>query len=163
MALSQETRELSEPTASPRFIADAMLGKLARWLRLLGYDTLYSQEEDAAIAQQARATGRILLTRDRGLAARRGLQVILVTSTTLEEQLAQINAAVGTPPAAPRCMACNAPLERISPEVARPHVPAYVAQTQSDFQQCPKCGTILWPGTHWQGICRQLARALNRA
>ena len=61
---------MSDPTMTPRFIADAMLGKLARWLRLLGYDTLYSQESDSIIAQHARSQERILLTRARELAAR---------------------------------------------------------------------------------------------
>ncbi len=153
---------MPDSNANPRFIADAMLGKLARWLRLLGYDTRYSQDDDAAIANCARAEGRILLTRDRGLAARRGLNAILIVGTDLETQLAQVHATVGIPPMPPRCMDCNVRLHPIAPEAARSQVPAYVAQTQSDFQQCPKCGRILWPGTHWQGIARRLRRALNR-
>lgn len=152
---------LTAPT-NPRFIADAMLGKLARWLRLLGYDTLYSQEEDAAIAHHARAEDRILLTRDRGLAARRGLRVILITATSLETQLAQVHASVGIPPQAPRCMGCNVPLEPIAATTARPHVPPYIAQTQDEFHQCPKCGKIVWPGTHWAAIEQRLRAALAR-
>ena len=149
------------PGEEPRFIADAMLGKLARWLRLLGYDALYSQEEDVVIAQRARSEGRILLTRDRGLAARRGLRVILVTTPALETQLTQVNAVVEIPPRPPRCMTCNVLLERIPLTAARPHIPPYVAQTQQDFRRCPQCGKIFWPGTHWEGIVQRLARALE--
>ncbi|HRU95451.1 MAG TPA: Mut7-C RNAse domain-containing protein, partial [Anaerolineae bacterium] len=112
-------------------------------------------------AQRARSEGRILLTRDHGLAARRGLRVILVTTSALETQLAQVNAVVGIPPRPPRCMTCNVLLERIPSAAARSHVPPYVAQTQQDFRRCPHCGKIFWPGTHWEGISQRLARALE--
>ncbi|MBN1921545.1 MAG: Mut7-C RNAse domain-containing protein [Anaerolineae bacterium] len=149
------------PTVEPRFIADAMLGKLARWLRLLGYDTLYSQENDSLIAHRARSEGRIVLTRDRGLALRRGLQVILLTAPDLELQIAQVNAKVAIPPLTPRCSACNGTLSPISLQLARPHIPSYIAATHSDFSQCQQCGKIFWRGTHWDGIRRRIAAALD--
>jgi len=152
---------MSDPTVTPRFIADAMLGKLARWLRLLGYDTLYSQESDSIIAQHARSEDRILLTRDRELAARRGLRVILLTPTDFEMQVAQIHAAVGIPPLTPRCMVCNGPLSPIALEMAHPHIPPHIAATHRDFQQCQQCGKIYWRGTHWDGIRSRIARALG--
>lgn len=144
----------------PRFIADAMLGKLARWLRLLGYDTLYLTEEDTVIAQRTRSENRILLTRDRGLAERRGLRVILVSSTGLDQQVAEINTVVPILPRNPRCMSCNMELESIPLEMARLHVPPYIAAVHGDFRQCPKCGRIFWPGTHWTSIRERLSRAL---
>ena len=152
---------MSDPTVIPRFIADAMLGKLARWLRLLGYDTLYSQESDSIIVQHARSQDRILLTRDRGLAARRGLRVILLTSTDLEMQVAQVHAAVGIPPLIPRCMICNGSLNFISLEMAHPHIPPHIAATHRDFHQCQQCGKIYWSGTHWDGIRSRIDRALG--
>lgn len=149
------------PGVEPRFIADAMLGKLARWLRLLGYDTLYSQESDNLIAQRARSEERIVLTRDRGLAARRGFNVILLTATSLELQVAQVHANVAIPPLTPRCVACNGTLSPISLELARPHIPPYIAATHSDFHQCQQCAKIFWRGTHWEGICRRIAAAFD--
>ncbi|RLC86949.1 MAG: hypothetical protein DRI37_06660 [Chloroflexi bacterium] len=150
---------------APRFIADAMLGKLARWLRLLGYDTLYLQDDDATIAQRARAESRILLTRDHDLAARRGLRVILIASQELESQLVQVMREAGALPSdtPPRCMTCNVPLQDISPEEARESVPPYVAQTQHEFRRCPCCGRITWPATHWRGIQERLNRVRGEA
>ncbi len=144
-----------------RMLADAMLGKLARWLRLLGFDVEYAQLDDAALAARARAEGRLLLTRDHALAARRGLRVLLITSEVLEEQVAQVLETVGLPAsdAVPRCMVCNVPLEVLSRAEAALHVPPYVARTQTRFRRCPRCGRITWPATHWEGIRERLARA----
>ena len=147
-------------------VVDAMLGKLARWLRLLGYDAVYSQAEDAELAHMARAEGRILLTRDRELAKRRGLTTVLVASMVLDEQLAQVVDAVGRLPegVGPRCMDCNAALEAISAAEAEGSVPPYVLETvgataERPFQRCPDCGRITWRGTHWRGIEARLRGA----
>ncbi len=147
---------------APRFVADAMLGSLARWLRILGFDTRYLQGDDAMIAQNARAEERILLTRDRELARRRGVQSLLIASQSLPEQLAQVLTAVGTPPdeGSARCMECNGTLERLSWEAAAAEVPPYVARTQREFHRCSECGRIYWKGTHWDGIKSQIDRVL---
>jgi hypothetical protein len=143
-----------EGAQGPQLLADAMLGKLARWLRLLGYDTLYLKEDDDLLAYRARAEDRILLTRDHELANRRGLHTLLIHAQTLDEQLRQVVETIGPPTdgAPPRCMACNAPLEEITSTEAEPHVPPYVARTQSEFRRCTGCGKITWPGTHWDDI-----------
>ncbi|RME40127.1 MAG: hypothetical protein D6793_00070, partial [Thermoflexia bacterium] len=74
-----------------RFLADGMLGRLARWLRLLGYDTAYENHaDDLELARRARAEGRILLTRDRALAARKGLRALLIESEDVQEQVRQV-------------------------------------------------------------------------
>lgn len=152
-----EMAKAMERESTPRLLADAMLGKLARWLRILGYDTRYIQSDDSTVAQRARVEGRILLTRDRELARRRGLRTLLITSQRLEAQIAQVVGEVGPPAdATPRCMHCNVRLVVISAAQARPHVPAYVAATQKVFHRCPKCGKIYWRGTHWQGINHRL-------
>jgi hypothetical protein len=131
-----------------------MLGKLARWLRLLGFDTRYAEGDDHQIAYLARAGSRVLLTMDKRLSERRGLRAVLVNSKSLEDQIAQVIETVGEPPAgaSPRCMACNVSLLKISPEMARRRVPPYVARTQREFNCCPKCGRIYWKGSHWQDI-----------
>jgi uncharacterized protein len=135
-----------------------MLGKLARWLRLMGFDTRYMQGEDAAIAHCARAEGRVLLTRDHTLAERKGLRTILLRAETLEAQLAEVIAVLGTPsPEVPaRCMHCNVPLAAIPKKDAGERVPAYVLETHETFQECRKCGKIYWKGTHWQGIAERI-------
>ena len=147
----------------PRLLADAMLGKLARWLRLLGYDTVYMQDEDAAIAHRARAEGRVLLTRDRELAERRGLTTVYVRSQILEAQLAQVVTAVGALPdeMGPRCMRCNVSLVDASKADAARQVPPYVVRTHERFQECPECGRMFWKGTHWQDIVERIEDALS--
>jgi uncharacterized protein with PIN domain len=105
----------------PPLLVDAMLGRLARWLRLMGYDTLYWREgSDAALAERARAEGRLLLTRDHQLAGRRGVKALLVTAETLDEQLAEVRAALGGRPRPfTRCPECNERLEELAHEAAR--------------------------------------------
>jgi len=156
----------SDTKRAPQLLADAMLGKLARWLRLLGYDTVYlqaDQADDDLLAHRARAENRILLTRDHELANRRGLETLLICAQTLDEQLAQVVETLGQPPdgAPPRCMRCNAVLEEITPTEAKPHVPPYIAQTQTEFRRCPACGNITWPGTHWDDIQARLQSILD--
>ncbi len=148
-------------TEVPRLLLDAMLGKLARWLRLLGYDALYLQDEDALLARRARAEGRLLLTRDRELARRRGLRVLLVEAQELEAQLKEVLPRLPAlpPQAPPRCMLCNAPLRPITREEASKLVPPYVAAHHTGFKQCPRCGRVYWRGTHWEGIARLLEEA----
>ena len=153
-----------EENLTPCFIADAMLGKLARWLRVLGYDTLYLQGDDHVIAARTRAEGRILLTRDTELSRRKGLSVILIKSQVLQEQLTQVMHHV-TPPLQQRpsrCMKCNGSLTILSPEQARSLVPPYVAQTQNIFHQCKICGQMYWRGTHWQNILMVRDPVVNR-
>ncbi len=146
---------------TPRLLLDAMLGKLARWLRLLGYDACYSRDDDATLAHRARAEGRILLTRDRELARRRGLRVLLVEAQEPEAQLKEVLRSLPAlpPRTPPRCMHCNAPLRPITHEEASRLVPPYVAAHHTGFRQCPRCGRVYWHGTHWAGIARLLEAA----
>ncbi len=146
------------------FVADAMLGRLARWLRILGFDTLYDPSaSDHRLAALARAEGRMLLTRDRELARRKGIRVLLIHSQTLEEQLKQVLTAVGTPSpdTLPRCPQCNSTLTEVTAEQAREHVPAYVARTHRQFRHCPRCDRYYWPGTHLENVKETLTRTMD--
>lgn len=136
-----------------------MLGTLAKWLRLLGYDTLFDPAlDDHALARLARAEGRVLLTRDRALAARRGLQSLLVTEEELEAQIAQVVRTLGPPPdAMPRCAVCNGELTVVPKNAVQSLVPLYVFHTQSEFRRCLSCGRVYWRGTHWPHIAARLA------
>lgn len=154
-----------EQGAPPRLLADGMLGKLAKWLRLLGYDTAYENDApDHELARRARAEGRILLTRDRELSARRGLRALLIESETLEEQVREVQEALGPPPNSPlsRCPVCNTALEPISPSELVGRLPPYVLRTQSRFRRCPDCGRVYWPGTHIDSMRRQMDKFFDR-
>lgn len=142
-----------------RLLADGMLGRLAKWLRLLGYDTAYDNHaDDWELAHRARAEGRVLLTRDRELARRRGLHTLLIQSEVLEEQVQEVQNALGPPPhpALSRCAVCNTALEPVTPAEVADLVPPYVLRTQTEFHRCPGCGRIYWPGTHLDKMYEQL-------
>jgi uncharacterized protein with PIN domain len=147
-----------------RFIADAMLGTLAKWLRIMGYDTHFDPNlDDHQLVRLARAQDRVLLTRDRELARRRGLCVLLITSEHLDAQVGQVLADLNLEPdrSFSRCPICNALLAEIDRETARSRVPAYVAQTHKMFKSCPACQRVYWRGSHWQRMDDQLARMLE--
>ncbi|MDD5558034.1 MAG: Mut7-C RNAse domain-containing protein [bacterium] len=140
--------------APPAFIADHMLGRLARWLRIIGCDTAFSpRHSDAEIVRIARREGRIILTRDRGIADRRGAAgCILIGSQDYREQLREVARATGLEPDGERfftrCPRCNRPVERIGAAEAAGKAPPYVLGTQREFSRCPECGRVFWRGSH---------------
>lgn len=141
-----------------------MVGTLAKWLRILGYDTCFDPDmDDHQLVRLARAEDRVLLTRDRELAQRPGLKAVFVTSETLETQIGQVLTELGLEPdrSFSRCPVCNEQLTHVDREAAREWVPAYVAQTQESFRSCPACQRVYWQGTHWQQMDEQLARILK--
>lgn len=150
-----------EKEEETRFIVDGMLGSLARWLRILGYDAAYdSRHDDPELARIAAAEGRVLLTRDVQLSRRRGIRALLVESQRLDEQLAQVVGAFGLCLDGPfgRCSLCNEALDEVTHDDVRDEVPPYVLQTQSRFMRCPSCGKIYWRGTHWHNMRDRLGR-----
>ncbi|HLB94695.1 MAG TPA: Mut7-C RNAse domain-containing protein [Nitrospiria bacterium] len=152
-------------TANPtfRFIADAMLGKLAKWLRILGYDVAYERKiEDVVLINRARVEDRLILTRDAHLIRRRWsppVSFILIEDDHLPEQLRQLVRELKlsvTDHLLTRCVECNEPLTVLPREETRRRVPPYVYKTQSEFAQCPRCSRIFWQGTHWERIRQRL-------
>jgi len=137
---------------SPRFIADTMLGRLATWLRILGYDAEYVRGEDAALIGRARETGRILLTRDTGLVRRRGVPPhLLVQSDHVSEQLRQVIRTfhlTAAGPQARRCPRCNTVVEPRTKAEVLGRVPEFVWSRQDAFWGCPACGRLYWAGSH---------------
>ncbi|MBN1177741.1 MAG: Mut7-C RNAse domain-containing protein [Anaerolineae bacterium] len=136
---------------APRLLLDGMLGRLAKWLRLLGYDAAYDNAAtDLELAHRARSEHLVLLTRDHELAARRGLHTLLIASDDLEEQLAQVQTQLGPPadPALSRCPVCNVPLCPAPPDAVADRVPPYVLRTHPTFDVCPRCNRVYWEGTH---------------
>ena len=148
----------------PRLLlADGMLGRLARWLRMMGYDTAYDNRAgDHELAHRSRLEGRILLTRDYELAGRKGLTTVFIKSQMLEEQVRQVIAQTGSPPESPlqRCGICNTPLEATTATQVSDRVPPYVLRTQQVFRICPGCDRVYWAGTHRDRILEQLGTFL---
>jgi uncharacterized protein with PIN domain len=147
-----QNRESDKPSEDTKLLADAMLGKLCKWLRILGYDTMYdSTWDDNEIVRLARAEGRVVLTRDRALSERRGTRAILIDSDMLEEQLAQVIAELDLPAgrAGSRCSVCNSILETVDKSKVQDRLPRHVHQTQDVFRHCPNCDRIYWQGGHW--------------
>ncbi len=140
-----------------KFIADRMLGKLVKWLRILGFDTTYpSFDDDLSLILTARQESRILLTRDANLIKRRNIcDFLFIKSDHWEEQLLGIikglklkidlNSKIFS-----RCSLCNTPTKDIDKKEVENYVPLYVFLTQSKFVYCPSCKKYYWRGTHWQ-------------
>lgn len=149
--------------ATPMFIADAALGRLVTWLRLLGYDTVYARDFDpGALVRRAHAEGRIVLTRNTQLARWRSLRrCVLVTDDDFRAQLRQVidTCELSAPPDfLHRCARCNTLLDPITRTEACGRVPAYVWATQIVFAHCPTCHRIYWPGTHVERMHREVIR-----
>lgn len=139
--------------AEVRFIADSMLGRLAKWLRILGYDTLYFRDaQDGRLVTLARRDGRILLTRDTRLLLRRRLcPMLFVHDDRVWDQLRQVAGELGLsvgPRLGSRCLRCNRSLAPLAKDRAAGRVPDYVFRHQDTFFQCEECGRIFWGGTH---------------
>jgi len=143
----------------PRFVADVMLGRLARWLRALGYDTLYFRDApDRRLLAVALADRRRLLTRDVALALRAREAGLLVRAEELDLQIREVTDAFGLAGrrALSRCLECNGVLASAAPEAVRDCVPPYTFATRREFWLCSGCGRVFWEGTHVAGIRRRL-------
>jgi len=141
-----------------------MLGRLATWLRILGYDAEYDRSADPVLLARARREDRVLLTRDTRLLRRRGVPAhLFIRSDAVQEQVREVLAALRLPleaAAGPRCLRCNVLLEPRSRAEVEDRVPDYVWASQAAFTGCPRCGRIYWPGTHRQHM-REAMRALE--
>ncbi|MCX5838475.1 MAG: Mut7-C RNAse domain-containing protein [Deltaproteobacteria bacterium] len=139
-----------------RFLCDCNLGKLAKWLRILGYDTLwYPGDSDQSFLRKAGREGRIALTRKKNLGGGAGC-FIVVRADRVEGQIGEILEALTLKPDPKNrmtlCLRCNAILEAITREEVEGSVPAYVYQNSTCFRKCPICGRIYWPGTHARNV-----------
>jgi uncharacterized protein with PIN domain len=153
------------------FVVDIMLGRLARWLRAMGYDTLYpgpapGRAGDRRLLQLARSEDRILVTRDRMLARLAEPRACLVHAERLDDQLLEIVERLGLAPAErhwlSRCLECNAPLEARPRDLLRGLVPEHVLAAHAEFMSCPGCARVYWPGSHADRMLERLARILAR-
>ncbi len=155
---------------NPKFIVDNNVGKLARWLRIMGYDTLFfNGSNDSHMIATALAEGRVILTRDTQIMKRRvvtggQLIAILIMSDDPELQMHQVIDTLNLDcqlRAFTICLECNQPLVERSKQEVKDLVPPYVFQTQSQYMECPACHRIYWRGTHWQAMTRKLKKFIK--
>jgi len=154
-----------------KFIVDNNVGKLVKWLRIMGYDTLFfGGSSDSGMIAIALNEDRVILTRDTQIMKRRvvtsgQLKAILITSDEPELQMRQVidtlNLNCQFRPFS-LCLECNQPLVERSKEQVKDLVPPYVFQTQSQYVECPACHRIYWRGTHWQAMTKKLKKFMNK-
>ena len=153
------------PEDSPRFIVDLNCGKLAKWLRMIGYNTkLFDHRDDKYLVHLAQKENRIILTRDTQIMQRRiiaigELKALFVTSDDPLCQIQQVVKELGLNSSVKPfslCLECNQLLEKISKESVKDRVPPYVFRHQAQYVECPNCHRVFWQGTHWQAMVKKL-------
>jgi uncharacterized protein with PIN domain len=159
-----EPRDASA-SGEPQLFADAMLGGLTRWLRILGYDTAYQRHiEDEALVRRCLVEGRILLTRDRRLLEEwRIKRALLISAEKPLEQLREVVTRLGLNWSAGlflRCTLCNTPVRAADRASVRGQVPERIWQEQERFARCPQCDRVYWEGSHTRRIRARLESAI---
>lgn len=147
----------------PRFLVDKMLGRLAKWLRVFGYDTVYSADKfGAELLLESLRENRILLTRGRKLSDKRGWKIVYLKSDHIGEQLKQLvdelalNYSSGR--IFSRCTVCNGKINQVSSKkTIKELVPEYVYDTHEIFYQCGNCKQVYWKGTHFDLIKKDMS------
>jgi uncharacterized protein with PIN domain len=152
--------------ACPRFIADVMLGRLAKWLRIAGFDVLYSNKyTDNELVEISNREGRVLLSRDTRLLVRKSVkEFIFLESQNVQVQIKQVFNAMHVfdlSLSLTRCLSCNEALVETARVSVREKVPPFVYKTQSRFKSCPKCGKIFWAGTHRNAVIQTLEKLVH--
>jgi len=150
-----------------KFISDGMLGKLTRWLRMLGHDVKYSNRlDDAQLIRIAKKERRVLLTRDLELyqqATAKSVDTFYLEGRTEEEKLAEIakrfKIKLNIDMTTSRCPKCNTKIKPIVKEKAADKVEKSTFTHYNEFWECQKCGQIYWQGAHWKRIRKTLEGA----
>lgn len=144
-----------------KFIADGMCGGLARWLRLIGYDTLYfNTSKKIEIIRTAQKEGRIILTKDKKITFQYPQFAFYIegenTKKQFEEVIKKFNLKIEEENLFKRCSLCNTLLEKIEKEKVKDLVPEYVYNNKEEFAICRKCNKIYWEGDHCRYIRERL-------
>jgi uncharacterized protein with PIN domain len=149
-----------------KFVADSMLGKLAKWLRVLGYDTHYQRHYSPGVMDELVKGSRLLLSRRRET-VHQYTGALLLHGNAVGEQIAELKERLHLVPDRSRwftrCLICNILLGDVQIDTARENVPEYVFyQNISGIKYCPSCGRYYWPGSHRTRMERQLENSDNR-
>lgn len=148
-----------------KFLVDHNVGRLARWLRLMGYDAVFfTGGDDSEMVARALKENRVILTRDSRIIKRRlvksgRLRVVFFESDNPEEQMRRLMAELnlkGHFRPFTLCLECNQPLEERDKQQLKDRLPPYVYKTQAQFMECPACRRLYWRGTHWRAMSRWL-------
>jgi uncharacterized protein with PIN domain len=136
-----------------RFAADRALGALAKWLRILGYDTVFESDVSSQSFFENPEDERTLLTRTRKIQKQfSSYRTVFITSDNPADQLRQVVDEIGINQADirpfSRCITCNLPIAAVGKEEVYGRVPDYIWQTHDTFNKCSRCGRIYWPGSH---------------
>ncbi|MFP5275954.1 MAG: Mut7-C RNAse domain-containing protein [Acidobacteriota bacterium] len=155
-----------QPLREPKFVLDVHLGRLAAFLRMLGFDTLYdNQADDSALVRISSEENRVLLTRDRGVlrhsAVTRGYWLRATDSRRQAAEIVRRFDLAGSIQPFTRCMVCNHPLRRAAKEQVRDRVPQGAFELQEQFRECPGCGRVYWEGTHTQRMHRWIEQLIG--
>lgn len=151
------------------FLLDGMLGKLTRWLRIMGHDAKYSTADDVELLENAKKEARVLLTRDLALyqqATARGVEVYYVEGKTEPERLAELSMRFQLPIEIDlkqsRCPKCNTKLATASKQEIANQVQKNTFAHYDAFWRCPNCGAVYWQGAHWTNIEATLEEAKQK-
>jgi len=148
-----------------KFLASRELGRLAKWLRILGFDTVYFRTGNkSSLIITALREDRVVLTRNKILANNRALKILFIKSQDVKSQLREVSKGLDVrfnpQDMFTRCIVCNQSLASVGKEEIRDRIPEYIFQTQNEFSRCSECGRIYWQGTHW-GNVSQIIKEVN--
>ena len=140
-----------------KFVTTKELGRLAKWLRIMGFDTCYFHDtERRELVIKSLRENRIILTRDSKMSVYSGVKMVHIKSDFVKEQVKQVvrdlDIKIDRKAFFSICVICNAPLKKVRKEDIKSVVPEYVCDTQENFMRCAICDRIYWQGTHWTNV-----------
>jgi uncharacterized protein len=151
-----------------KFLCDQMLGSLAKWLRVFGFDTYYANRKikDSELIKIAKTENRVLITRDKELifdAKRENLQVIKIESKDLDEQIKKVLFCFKPDPKKhfTRCILCNSLLEDMNEDKVKNKIPETILEKNEKFLYCKKCDKTYWQGTHYKKMLSKIKQLKN--
>jgi uncharacterized protein with PIN domain len=142
-----------------KFAVDIMLGRLAKWLRILGFDTFYSNKATYSdILKVVLSEGRILLTRNSRISDRQGIKVLIIKSENFIEQLQEVikKFELRTDKLLTRCPVCNTIINIVQKEIAQGKVPPFIYLKYDEFAKCNNCDKYFWKGTHLSDMIEKI-------
>ncbi|MEN3013166.1 MAG: Mut7-C RNAse domain-containing protein [Endomicrobiia bacterium] len=152
----------------PKFIVDFMCGRLAKWLRILGYDAYFFNDTSRnKILIESLKTQRIILTRDTRLSKKKAYKIILISSDKIRQQIKQVikelNLKLNPEEFFSICSICNRKIEKIeNKQEIKETVPIYVYETAKEFYKCPECNRIYWQGSHYELFLKEIEKILQK-